>query len=125
MCLCIVVTFSVNHLQADFNTSFKAAQNSRQAEVDKILDANKRMKEIWEEQARIGSGSGAGAEAGEGALFRPRGALDDTKDSVLSVKVKALASFTPVSFDPPTPLPWPPLCRSLLFSLPFQRYEWL
>lgn len=73
-------------MQAEFDTGFKAAKNSRQAEVDKILDANNRMKEIWEEQARVGSGSGAG----EGSLFKPRGALDDTEDSVLSVKVYSL-----------------------------------
>ena len=78
-------------MQAEFNNSFKAAQHSRQAEVDKILDANNRMKEIWEEQARVGSGTGVGAD--EGSLFQPRGALDDTEDSVLSVKVKTLPTF--------------------------------
>ena len=73
----------VDVVQADFNTRFKAAQSSRQGEVDKISDANNRMKEIWEEQARVGFGSGAG----EGSMFKPRGVLDDTEDSVLAVKV--------------------------------------
>ena len=71
------------YLQAEFNAGFETARNSRQAEVDKILDANNRMKEIWEEQARTGSGSGSR----EGSLFKPRGGLDDTEDGVLSVKV--------------------------------------
>ena len=71
------------YLQAEFNARFEAARNSRQAEVDKILDANNRMKEIWEEQARNGSGSGNG----EGSLFRPGGGFDNTEDGVLSVKV--------------------------------------
>lgn len=129
MHLCLVLTPSTNHLQADFNSAFKAAQNSRRAEVDKILDANNRMKEVWEEQARVGSssGAGAGAGAGEGALFQPRAASDDTKDNVLSVKVKALASFIPVSRDSPALHPSPSRVSPIHhpFSLPCQRYEWL
>ena len=70
-------------VQADFNTQFEAAKKSRQAEVDKILDANNRMKEIWEEQARVGAGGGGPEEP----LYKPQGGLDDTEDSVLSVKV--------------------------------------
>ncbi len=70
-------------MQANFNAGFEAAKKSRQTEVDKILDANNRMKEIWEEQARMGAVSGGG----EGSLFKPQGGLDDTEDSVLSVKV--------------------------------------
>ena len=80
----------MHDVQAEFNASFKAAQSSRRAEVDRILDANNRMKEIWEEQAQLGSGTGAGAGPGEGALFQPRGALADTEEDVLSVKVRSL-----------------------------------
>ena len=125
-CACVLYSPPlVGGLQAEFNTSFKAAQDSRQAEVDRILDANNRMKEIWEEQARAGSGSGAGA--GEAALFQPQGAFDDTEDSVLSVKVKLLSSFTPPLPSPPPPT-LAPHCVSFYSpspSLLFQRYEWL
>lgn len=76
--------------QAEFNTRFKAAQSSRQAEVDKILDASNRMKEIWEEQGRVASG------AGEGSLFKPRGGLDDSEDSVLSVRVCIAFALRPI-----------------------------
>lgn len=92
----------MTNLQVDFNTRFKAAQSSRQAEVDRILDANNRMQEIWEEQARVGSSSGAG----EGSLFKPQGGLDDTEDSMLSVRVCTqllpLASLMD-AFQPRTP----------------------
>ena len=121
--LCLVFTPSVDGLQAEFNTSFKAAQSSRQAEVDRILDANNRMTEIWEEQAQVGSGSGAGSGAGEEALFHPRGALDDTEGSVLSVNVNTLSSFTPPLLPPPpTPKPpqlWPPIVSAPIPTIPF------
>ncbi len=68
-------------MQADFNARFEATQKSRQADVDRILDANNRIKEIWDEQAR------QGAATGEGALFTPQGGLDDVENSVLSVQV--------------------------------------
>ncbi|KAL3135521.1 hypothetical protein ABBQ38_006001 [Trebouxia sp. C0009 RCD-2024] len=77
-----VLQQEIRSTMVDFNTRFKAAQSSRQAEVDRILDANNRMQEIWEEQARVGSSSGAG----EGSLFKPQGGLDDTEDSMLSVR---------------------------------------
>ena len=74
-------------VQADFNARFEAARTGRQGELDKILDANNRMKDIWEEQARLGVGWNGAAE---GSLFKPLGGsweLDDAEDDVLSVKV--------------------------------------
>ncbi len=71
-------------MQADFNARFEATQKSRQSDVDRILDANNRIKEIWDEQAR------QGAATGEGALFKAQGGLDDGENSVLSVQVLIL-----------------------------------
>jgi len=72
------------HMQADFNARFEATQKSRSADVDRILDANNRIKEIWDEQAR------QGAATAEGTLFKPRRGLDDVENSVLSVQVLIL-----------------------------------
>ena len=73
------------HMQADFNARFEASQKSRQADVDRILDANNRIKEIWDEQARQGA-----ANSGEGSLFKPQGGVDGVENSVLSVQVLIL-----------------------------------
>ncbi|KAA6420486.1 MAG: hypothetical protein FRX49_09647 [Trebouxia sp. A1-2] len=66
--------------KADFNARFEATQKSRQADVDKILDANNRIKEICDEQTRQGTATG------EEALFKPQGGLDDVENSVLYVQ---------------------------------------
>ena len=67
-------------VQADFNKRFDAAQRNRQAEVDKILEAN-RMTEVWEELARLGSA------VTDKTLFEPRANIEDIEDAVLNVKV--------------------------------------
>ena len=74
----MTITFTV---QADFNKRFDAAQRNRQAEVDKILEANHRMTEVWEELARLGSA------ITDKTLFEPRANIEDIEDAVLNVKV--------------------------------------
>ena len=71
-------------VQADFNKQFAAAQKTRQAEVDKISEANDRMTEVWEELARLGSA------VSDKTLFEPKPNIEDIQDAVLNVKVLKL-----------------------------------
>ena len=71
----------VSLVQADFNKQFASAHKTRQAETDKILEANHRMTEVWEELARLGSA------VTDKTLFEPRSNIEDIQDAVLIVKV--------------------------------------